>query len=200
MQMLEFSINGTLHVHLHQTGCQEDDRVDKTDNPAVATTTIDSKLLRERQVGTVRSSLVPTLCSSSNSAKRDRVPQHLRSVPFVVALVDQGSALRLGETSKLFKTRLIAGNECSVTEELCMLGHAILLCELAGIGNHLLRRFALETRQALVGGLKHNGLGVSLAKPHGMRPTCNGFSTMFSATDARRPAVSLRSTSCFSET
>ena len=142
--MLALPIDGVLQAHLHQTGSQENDRVDKTDDPAVTTTTIDSKLLRERQVGTVRSSLVPTLCSGSNGAERDRVPQHLGSMPFVVALVDQGGALRLGETSKLFETRLIAGNECSITEELCMLGHAVLFCELAGIGNHLLWRFALE--------------------------------------------------------
>jgi len=200
MDLLELPIDGTLHVHLHQTGCQENDRVDKTDDPAVTTTTIDSKLLRERQVGTVRSSLVPTLCSSSNSAECDRVPEHLGTMPFVVAFVDQRSALGLGKTSKLFEARLIACNECSIAEELCMLGHAILFCELTGIGNHLLWRFALERRQALVGVLEDNGWGVSLAKPHGMRPTCNGFSTMFSATEARRPAVSLRSTSCFSET
>jgi len=103
MDMLALPIDGTVHVHLHQTGCQENDRVDKTDNPAVTTTAIDSKLLRERQVSAVRPSLVPTLCGSSNSAERDRVPQHLRTVPFVVALIDQGSALRLRKTSKLFE-------------------------------------------------------------------------------------------------
>jgi hypothetical protein len=98
------TVGRTINVHLHQTGRQENDRVDKTNDPAVTTSTIDSKLLRERQVGTVRTSLVPTLCSSSYSAKCDRVPQHLRTVPFVVALVDQGSALRFGKTSKLFET------------------------------------------------------------------------------------------------
>jgi hypothetical protein len=38
-----------------------------------------------------------------------------------------------------------------------MLGHAILFCELAGIGNDLLWRFALKRRQALVGVLEHDG-------------------------------------------
>ena len=78
-------------------------------------------------------------------------------MPFVVALVDQGSALRLGKTSKLFEARLIACNECSIAEQLCMLGHAILFCELTGIGNHLLWGFALKSRQALVGVSRDNG-------------------------------------------
>jgi len=78
-------------------------------------------------------------------------------MPFVVTFVDQSSTLRLGQTSKLFKARLIACNECSVTEELCMLGHAILFCEGASIGDSLLWGFALKGGQALVGVQKYNG-------------------------------------------
>ena len=157
MGLLALRINRPIIGHLHETCGQENDRVDKTDDPAIATSACNSKLLRERQIGTVRSSLIPTLCSSSNSTERNRVPQHLRAVPFVAALVDQGSTLRLGKTSNLFKTRLVACDERSIAEELCMLGHAILFCEGSGIGNDLLGRFALKRRQALVGVLRRNG-------------------------------------------
>jgi hypothetical protein len=44
-----------------ETGRQEDDGVDDTDNPLVGSAVLDMELLGERQVGAVGSSLVPAL-------------------------------------------------------------------------------------------------------------------------------------------
>lgn len=155
--LLETIAPGTSDFHSHETGRQENDRVDKTDDPAVTASTINTELLRERQIRAVRSSLIPTLCSSSNSAEPNRVPEHFRTVPFVVAFVYQRSALVPGKVSDLFEARLIASDKCSGTEEGCMFAHSILFREGSGIGNHLLWRFALKRTQALVGVLKFNG-------------------------------------------
>lgn len=41
-------------IYSHQTGCQEDDRIDESHNPLVfSSTTSDTELLWERQIGAV---------------------------------------------------------------------------------------------------------------------------------------------------
>lgn len=79
--------------NLHETRCQEDDSVDYSDDPLVPALTVDAEFLRERQVGAVGASLVPSLGGSSDRAKAHRVPEHLRAMPFVVFLVRERRAL-----------------------------------------------------------------------------------------------------------
>ena len=78
----------------HETGCQEDDCVDKTDKPLVsACARIDAKFSRKGQVSSVGTSLIPTLRSSADSTQRNRVPEHEWTVPFVVPLVYERCSL-----------------------------------------------------------------------------------------------------------
>ena len=71
----------------HQTGSQEYDRVDDTDNPLVPPWPVDAELFWKRQVGSIGTGLVPALSSSAHGAEGDRVPHHLRAMPFVTLLV-----------------------------------------------------------------------------------------------------------------
>jgi hypothetical protein len=136
------------NADLHETRGQEDDRVDDADKPILVR---DTELFRERQVGTVRASLIPSLCCSSNGAESNGVPQHLGTVPFVVTLVDQRSALVSSELLDLFKFLLIAGNQGSSGEKLRMLRHAVLFGKGAAIGSTLGRREVLSEGQGLAG-------------------------------------------------
>jgi hypothetical protein len=134
------------NADLHETRGQEDDRVDDADKPILVR---DTELFRERQVGTVRASLIPSLCCSSNGAESNRVPQHLGTMPFVVTLVDQCSALVSSELFDFFKVLLVAGNQGSSGEKLRMLRHAVLFGKGAAISSTLGRREVLSEGQAL---------------------------------------------------
>jgi hypothetical protein len=133
-------------LHSHETCSQENDRVDDADEPILV---CNAKLFRERQIGTVRTSLIPSLCGSSNGAESNRVPQHLGAMPFVVTFVYQRSALGFGKLLDLFEVFLIAGNQSSSGEKLCMLRHAVLFGKGAAIGGNLGRREVLNGAQAL---------------------------------------------------
>jgi hypothetical protein len=132
--------------HSHETCRQENDRVDDADEPILV---CDAKLFRERQIGTVRASLIPSLCCSSNGAESNRVPQHLGTMPFVVTFVDQRSALGFGELFDFFEVVRIAGDQGSSGEKLCMLRHTVLFGKGAAIGGNLERREVLNRAQAL---------------------------------------------------
>lgn len=74
-------------ICLHETSGQKDDRVDEAHNPLIMTLSIDAKFLREGQIGTIGTGLIPTLSRSTHSAKTDRVPEHKGSIPFVISFI-----------------------------------------------------------------------------------------------------------------
>ena len=130
-------------IGLHESSSQEDDGVDDTDNPLVGTLSIDTKLLGERQIGTVGTSLIPALGSSTNGADTNGVPEHEGAVPLVITLVDQGSALILEQLRDVLKVLLVTGDQSSAAKEVSMLRHTVVLGVGTGFGNDSLDRFFL---------------------------------------------------------
>lgn len=54
---------------LHQTGSEENDGVDDTNNPIISRRLVNAKLLGERQVSTIGTCLIPTLGSSADGTE-----------------------------------------------------------------------------------------------------------------------------------
>lgn len=126
--------------NLHETGSQEDDGVDQTNEPIIV---LDAKLLGETQVGTVGTCLIPTLGGSADGAQRYRIPQHLGAVPLVVSLVGEGRLLLLVELGEVGELEGVARNEGGAAEEGGVLGHAFRLGEGVGVEDGLLPGDAL---------------------------------------------------------
>lgn len=92
------------HMNSHQASSQEDDGIDDPNNPLVSTWPVDAKFFWERQVSSVGAGLVPTLRGGTHSTKGDRIPHHLRAMPFVILLIL--------ERSTLFATQIADDTEC----------------------------------------------------------------------------------------
>ena len=121
------------------------DGVDQTDDPFPTTWSINAKGLRERQVGTVGSSLIPschqlsltqsmallTLSCCTHGTETDRVPKHLGSMPLVVLFVLKCRHLLGVQLPDLGKVA-ISSHESRPTKEVAMLGQTMgfgkLLC------------------------------------------------------------------------
>lgn len=138
-------VEGIDNESTDQTSSQEDDRVDDTNNPLISSLTINAKLLGERQVSTIGTSLIPTLSSGTDGAKTDGVPQHLRSMPLVVSLVDESFALVIEKVDGLEVVGVTGDEGCSA-KHLGVFGHAIGLAEEAGVGDGFFLCFALKTK------------------------------------------------------
>jgi len=125
----------------NQTSSQENDGVDDADDPfisghlgralgaAIGKLAVNVESLRERQVGTVGSGLVPALGCSTNGAETNGVPEHRGTVPLVVALVDQSITLVLLELREHLEALWITGNESCATEQIGTVLHAKASCE-----------------------------------------------------------------------
>lgn len=127
----------------HETGRQENDGVDNTDDPFIFAFAVDPESFREGQVGTVGTGLIPTLGGGSDGAQADRVPEHLGAMPLVILFVLEGVALVVLEFVDAGEVVRVAGDEGGATKEVCMLGHAVGLGERHGIEDRLFRRSAL---------------------------------------------------------
>jgi hypothetical protein len=112
-------------------------------------------------------------------------------MPFVVALVDKGSALIVGEIGHHLEPLWIACDQSSALKQRGVLGQAIGLTEGAGIDGILL------LGDALYESVSWFACVVVVCKAKECRDfgklTFSGFSTMLSATEARRAAASARS-------
>jgi hypothetical protein len=122
----------------HQASSQKDDRVDQTNYPSAvgnpcAVGIFETKFNRKAQIGTVGTRLIPALGASSDGAQADRVPQHLGTMPFVIALVDECIALGLVELTDRFEAVNVTCHKGGFGEESGMLGHAIGFGKEAGI-------------------------------------------------------------------
>lgn len=102
--------------NLHETGSQENNSIDEADDPFISPCTVDTKLLGERQVGSIGSRLVPTLGSGTNGTERDGIPQHGRTVPFVVSLVCERRALFFWDIRKRLESVWLPRNERRTTK------------------------------------------------------------------------------------
>ena len=146
----------------------------------------------EGQIGTVRTGLIPALGGGSNGTERDGVPQHERSMPFVVFFVLESLTFIFMQRVDHVEALGVPGNESGTTEQVDMLRHAILFSEYAGILDSLLRSASLS--------------GGSMVSPdvrwkdgvNDVRRTFSGFSTTLRATDARRSGTLSASTALFS--
>jgi hypothetical protein len=118
---------------LHKSSSEEDDGVDQTDNPLISSLAIDTQSLVEGQVSTVGTSLIPSLGSSTDGTKTNRVPQHLGAVPLVVPLVAEGGTL-LGK-QRLDELKLLGAtcDKSATGKEVCIPSHAIGLGKEAGV-------------------------------------------------------------------
>ena len=131
-------------VYSHETGCQEDDGVDKTDKPLVSPRArTDAELGREGQVSSIGTSLIPTLRSGSNGTQRNRVPKHERAVPFVVPLVYECRALFCSELVDHLEIFCVTCYESSSTEKVGVLGQTVRLSEGSAIRGSLIGTAAL---------------------------------------------------------
>lgn len=127
----------------HKTSSQKDDRIDNSHDPFSSRCSNQAKFLREGQVGTVRSRLIPSLGSGSDGAQSDRVPEHEGAVPFVIALIYEGGALILRELSNHLEALGVPRDQSGATKQICVLRHLVRLGESSGIENSLLWRAAL---------------------------------------------------------
>ena len=128
-----------LSMYSHETGCQEDDGIDESNNPFVSPSPNKTEFLREGQVGSVGSSLIPPLRGGSDGTQSDRIPKHERAVPFVVSLVDERGAFLFIQLVDHLESFLVPRDESSPTEQHGVLGHTMRLGKSPGIGDGLLR-------------------------------------------------------------
>ena len=109
----------------------------------------DVKCLRERQVRTIGSSLIPSLGGGSNGTQRDRVPQHNRTVPLMGFLVGEGILLVFVKLRKAQKPIRLARDQSRSAKEVGVLFQAITLGESLGLFDSFLSRDALEKGKIL---------------------------------------------------
>jgi hypothetical protein len=127
----------------HETGSQEDNGVDDAHDPFISTFTSNAEFLRERQIGSIGSRLVPSLRRGAHGAQSNRVPKHFGAVPFVIPLVYEGSALLFIEIIQHLESFAVTRDESCPTEERGVLGHAMRLSKGSGIDDGLLFGAAL---------------------------------------------------------
>lgn len=157
-------------LHSHETSSQEDNRVDNSDNPFVASLALDVEFFVECQIGSVGASLIPSLGGSSDSAKTNRVPQHPGTMPLVVSLIGECVALFPAELRNRLEIVGLSRNDSSAAKQSGVLGHVVGFGESLGIEDGLLPGDALEKRMSMQG-LNH--------RAEVQKPTVRGFSTMF---------------------
>lgn len=174
-----------LAMYSHETGGQEDDGIDESNDPLVSPGTSQTKFLREGQVGPVGSSLIPSLRGGSDGTQRDRIPKHGRAVPFVVPLVHERTALLFIKLGDHLESFWVPRDESRPTEQSGVLGHTMRLGKSPGIDDSPLRGAALWEGRGWASMLDMITGGAEIAKL-----TFRGFSTMLRATDLRRPSAS----------
>lgn len=135
--------------NLHEASSEKNDGVDQSYNPFVSARTREAELFMERQVGTVGSSLVPTLSGGANGTEADRVPQHKWAVPLVVSFIEERITLVGLELTDHLKSLRITGDKSCSAKELSVLRHAVRLRPLLGIGDGLFLGFKLCRRRRL---------------------------------------------------
>lgn len=166
----------------HETCCQEDDGIHQAHDPFIFSLTSNAEFLRERQVGTVGSCLIPALCRSSDGTQTDGIPEHEWTVPFVISLVGKRSALLFIKLHNPIESVGVACHEGSSTEQSGMLGQVMRLGERVGIGYSLLPGATLrkgeEDQYLLICTLT---VGKMLSDQTSRQLTLRGFSTMLRA-------------------
>lgn len=121
-------------MNLHQASSQEDDGIDETCDPrALGAHLVKAKLLGETQVGTVGTGLIPALCGGSDGTEANGVPEHLGTVPLVIALVDESGTLVFGQVGEVLEPIGITCHESCLGEEADLVGHAVGLSKDASI-------------------------------------------------------------------
>lgn len=144
----------------------------------------------ECQVGTVGASLIPTLRGGSDGTEADRIPQHLRAVPFVVPLIFERPALFFGEVCDIVEVVHVARDHSRAAEEGGMFTQVVALGKRHCVFNGLLWGFALRE-----GGVSVEFGGVSrfMILDLGAKLTFSGFSTMLRAAAFPPPTPSASS-------
>src|SRR5699024_2166497 len=128
-----FEGNNVFPCNSHEASSEENDGIDYSHDPFVLPFTIDLKFFMEGQVGPVGSSLIPSLSGSSNGTKADRVPEHDRSMPFVVLLVCEGGTLLIIELGNRVEPIGITSDQRGSSKQIGVLRHAVRLGVGAGI-------------------------------------------------------------------
>lgn len=134
--------------NLHEACSEEDNGIDEANDPLISAFLINAELLREGQVGTIGSSLVPTLGCGSDGAQANRVPEHGWTVPLVIPFVYECLALAGFKLSlaKHLKSLRITGDKSSAAEELSVLGHAVSLRPFPGVVDNISLGLVLYNR------------------------------------------------------
>jgi hypothetical protein len=129
----------------HETGRQEDNRVDDTDEPLIALIILlgNAQGIGKAQVGAIGTGLIPTLGGSTGSAQSNGVPEHEGAMPLVVALVDESGAFVLEQLGDGLEAVEVAGYKRSAAEKLGVLWHSLGDGPLLGIDDILLWGVAL---------------------------------------------------------
>jgi len=127
----------------HKTGGQEDNGINDSHDPFISPFTSNTKFLREGQIGPVGSSLIPSLRGGSHGTQGNRLPEHFGSVPLVIPLVDEGSALLFIELGKHLESFAVAGDQSCPTEKSRVLSHTMRLRKGSSISDGLLFGAAL---------------------------------------------------------
>lgn len=152
------SMDSDILRDLHETCREENNGVDNAHNPLIRTLSVNTKLLRKRQVGAIGTSLVPSLSGSSDGAEADRVPQHLGAVPLVISLICQRCALRFLKLRDRLEPVWVAGDEASPAEQVGVLTHPVGLGKDTGILDGL---FGGMTPQRVLDNVHSHGLAAA---------------------------------------
>ena len=146
-------------VCLHESRANVGSRVDNTDNPGVETiihtrhrTTIsdardgvrNTKVNGPRQIGTVGTSLIPTLYSSTNGAKDDGEVERAWLAPFVKDFVAKRIAFDFIQLGDLLESGRILCHQSPFLQEWDHVLHARLLGKLLDIVKESIARNASQ--------------------------------------------------------
>jgi hypothetical protein len=130
-------------MRLHEASCQKDNGIDNTNDPIISGCTDESKLLGEGQIRAIGSSLIPTLGGGTNSTQTNRVPEHERTIPFVISLVSERGALCFIELADPVEIVRLTRDKSSPAKQVGMLGHAMHFGKESSICHGLLPGTAL---------------------------------------------------------
>jgi len=131
----EVVIQGVDNKGANEASCEKDDGVDNSNGPGFI---FNAKLLGERQVGTIGTSLIPTLGGSTNGTKTNGIPKHHWAMPLVILFVLQSLALLLAQLGQAGEAVTVSCDEGSATKEFGMLSQVMFLSVSSSFGNHSL--------------------------------------------------------------
>lgn len=127
---------------LHESRCNVRRSVDQTLEPLVpgcvwVILQRNAEGIREGQVGTVRTSLIPALNGGTDGTQDDGEVQASGLSPFVQNLISDSVGLDLGHTGDLFECWRVLGDQGTLDKELSDVSKIVLASEEFDVGDNL---------------------------------------------------------------